>query len=196
VALGGTCVGVGLSERWLMSRTGTIGRVDQTSGLPFWYSARAAYLAIGAIALALIGVGLLLQHVVGLEPCPLCIFQRIAYLALGVFALAAAAMAPRGLARALAVLMLLAALTGACIAGWHVWLQMNPESLSCGPGLGIMLENFPLTQVLPRVFKGGGDCAEAGWTLFGLSIAGWSLVWFTLLSLASIATFFRPLIGK
>jgi disulfide bond formation protein DsbB len=86
--------------------------------------------------------------------------------------------------------------TGAGIAGWHVRLQLNPESLSCGPGLEVMLENFPLTQVLPRVFKGSGDCAQAGWTLLGLSIADWSLIWFTILSLASVATFFRPLARK
>jgi disulfide bond formation protein DsbB len=170
--------------------------MNQAASLPFWYGARAAYLVIGAISFALIGVGLVLQHVVGLDPCPLCIFQRIAYFLLGAFALAAAAAAPRGAARLLAAVMLLAALTGAGIAGWHVWLQMNRESLSCGPGLAVMLENFPLSQVLPRVFKGSGDCSDPGWLLFGLSIAGWSLVWFTLLSIASIATFFRPLIRK
>lgn len=161
--------------------------------VPAWRTARVAYSAIALVSFGLIGVGLVLQHVMGLNPCPLCIFQRFAYLATGVFALLAAAVAPRTAARGLAALMLLAALTGLGIAAWHVRLQLSPESLSCGPGLEIMLENFPLTQVLPRVFRGSGDCAEAGWTLFGLSIAGWSLVWFTLLSLASIATFFRPL---
>jgi disulfide bond formation protein DsbB len=170
--------------------------MNRAASLPRWYGARAAYLAIGAVSFALIGVGLVLQHIVGLAPCPLCIFQRIAYALVGLFALAAAAVAPRSWARGAAVPMLLAALAGAGIAGWHVWLQLNPESLSCGPGLSVMLDNFPLTQVLPRVFKGSGDCADAGWTLLGLSIAGWSLVWFTLLSLASIATFFRPLIRK
>ena len=170
--------------------------MNQAASIPVSVSARTAYFAIGLISFGLIGVGLILQHVVGLEPCPLCIFQRVAYFLLGAFALAAAAAAPRRVARWLGVLMLLSALTGVGIAGWHVWLQLNPESLSCGPGLSVMLENFPLSQVLPRVFKGSGDCSQAGWTLFGLSIAGWSLVWFTLLSLASIATFFRPLIGK
>jgi disulfide bond formation protein DsbB len=161
-----------------------------------WRSAGAACLAIGVTSFGLIGVGMFLQHVVGLEPCPLCIFQRIGYFFVGVFGLLAAAVAPRRAARLVAALMAVAALTGLGIAAWHVRLQLNPESLSCGPGLEIMLDNFPLTQVLPRVFKGSGDCAEAGWTLFGLSIAGWSLVWFAILSLASIATFFRPLVRK
>jgi disulfide bond formation protein DsbB len=162
----------------------------------FWGDARRAYLVLGLIPFGLIGVGLFLQHVIGLDPCPLCIFQRVAYFFVGVFGLLAAAIAPRGFARVIAVLMLLAALTGAGIAGWHVWLQLNPESLSCGPGLSVMLENFPLAQVLPRVFKGSGDCAQAGWTLLGLSIADWSLIWFTILTIASIATFFRPLVRK
>lgn len=162
----------------------------------FWGDARRAYLVLGLIPFGLIGVGLFLQHVIGLDPCPLCIFQRVAYFFVGVFGLLAAAIAPRGFARVIAVLMLLAALTGAGIAAWHVWLQLNPESLSCGPGLGVMLENFPLAQVLPRVFKGSGDCAQAGWTLLGLSIADWSLIWFTILTIASIATFFRPLVRK
>lgn len=159
----------------------------------FWGSARRAYLVLGLVPFALIGVGLLLQHGLGLEPCPLCIFQRFAYFFVGAFGLLAAALAPRRAARGAAVLMLAAALAGAGIAGWHVWLQMNPESLSCGPGLATMLENFPLSQVLPRVFRGAGDCAEAGWSLLGLTIADWSLLWFLVLALGATATFFRPL---
>ena len=158
--------------------------------------ARRAYLVIALVTFGLLGVGMYMQHVVGLQPCPLCIFQRIAYFFVGVFALLAAAVAPRRAARGVAAMMVVAALTGLGIAAWHVRLQLNPESLSCGPGLEVMLDNFPLTQVLPRVFKGSGDCAQAGWTLFGLSIAGWSLAWFSILSLASIATWFRPLVRK
>jgi protein dithiol:quinone oxidoreductase len=167
--------------------------VNSISPSILWRNVRAVYAAVAVVAFGLIGVGMVLQHVVGLEPCPLCIFQRFAYLGVGVFALLGAAIAPHGAARAAGVLVLLAALAGVGLAGWHVNLQMNPESLSCGPGLGTMLENFPLSQVLPRVFRGSGDCAEAGWTLFGLSIAGWSLVWFTLLALTAVAAFFRPL---
>jgi disulfide bond formation protein DsbB len=155
------------------------------------FSARAAYAAIAAICFALLGVGLYMQHVAGLQPCPLCIFQRFAYLAAGVFALIAATVAPRPAARGAGALLLLATLTGAGIAGWHVWLQMNPDGLSCGPGLQTMLENFPLTEVLPKVFRGSGDCSEAGWVFLGLSIAGWSLVWFLILALASITALLR-----
>jgi disulfide bond formation protein DsbB len=133
-----------------------------------------------------------MQHVVGLEPCPLCIFQRMAFFAVGAFAVLAAALSPGSVGRGIGVLVLASGLTGFGLAARHVWLQMNPESLSCGPGLSIMLENFPLTEVLPKVFAGSGDCAEAGWVFLGLSIAGWSLVWFTLLTLATIVLLARP----
>jgi disulfide bond formation protein DsbB len=153
---------------------------------------RSAYAAVAVVSFGLIGVGLVLQHGLGLQPCPLCILQRFAYLAVGIFAGIGALLAPRPVARVDGFLMLLAAMTGVGLAGWHVWLQMNPESLSCGPGLSTMMENFPLTEVLPRVFRGSGDCSEAGWVFLGLSIAGWSLVWFSILTVASIVTLFRP----
>ena len=76
-------------------------------------------------------------------------------------ALLAAWLSPGAASRGFGVLVLAAALTGAGIAGRHVWLQMNPQSMSCGPGLQTMLELFPLTDVLPKVFRGSGDCAEA-----------------------------------
>ena len=164
------------------------------------HSARAAYNALAVTSFALIGVGLWLQHAEGLEPCPLCIFQRIAYLAVGVFALLAAWLDRRAAGRWLGGLVLLSAVGGAGIAGRHVWLQSQPAGLSCGPGLQTMLENFPLTDVLPRVFRGSGDCAEASWSLIGLTIAQWSLLWFVLLSVAALALLvpprFRPLFAR
>ncbi len=163
------------------------------------FNPRIAYTTLAVVSLALIGIALLLQHLVGLDPCPLCIFQRIAYFAFALFALVAAALSRRTAGRWFGVLMLLSALTGAGIAGWHVWLQMNPQGMSCGPGLGAMLENFPLTDVLPKVFRGSGDCSESAWTLLGLTIAQWSLLWFVILSIATLyvlfARRFRPLIA-
>ena len=159
---------------------------------------RVAYATLAVVSLGLIGVGLLLQHVVGLDPCPLCIFQRIAYVAVALFALLAASLSPRASSRWVGGLALLSALTGVGIAGWHVWLQLNPQGMSCGPGLATMLENFPLTEVLPKVFRGSGDCSESAWTLLGLTIAEWSLLWFVILSAATMyllfARRFRPVV--
>ena len=166
----------------------------------FTFGARTAYATLAFVSFGLIGVGLLLQHVVGLDPCPLCIFQRIAYFAVALFALLAAWLSPGAASRGFGVLVLASALGGAGIAGRHVWLQMNPHSMSCGPGLQTMLELFPLTDVLPKVFRGSGDCAEASWTLLGLTIAEWSFIWFVILSAATLfillARRFRPLIAR
>ena len=166
----------------------------------FTFGARTAYATLAFVSFGLIGVGLLLQHVVGLDPCPLCIFQRIAYFAVALFALLAAWLSPGAASRGFGVLVLASALSGAGIAGRHVWLQMNPQSMSCGPGLQTMLELFPLTDVLPKVFRGSGDCAEASWTLLGLTIAEWSLIWFVILAAAALAILlarrFRPHIAR
>jgi len=164
------------------------------------FSARAAYATVALVSFGLIGSALVLQHAVGLDPCPLCIFQRMAYFALALFALIAASLSPRTASRWFGLLALVSALAGVGIAGRHVWLQMNPQGMSCGPGLEAMLENFPLTDVLPKVFRGSGDCSESAWTLLGLTIADWSLLWFVILSAVTVfivfAPRFRPLIRR
>ena len=154
------------------------------------YNARIAFTTLAVVSLGLIGAALLLQHFVGLDPCPLCIFQRIAYFAVALFALLAASLSPRSSSRWWGGLALMSALTGVGIAGWHVWLQLNPQGMSCGPGLATMLESFPLTEVLPKVFRGSGDCSESAWTLLGLTIAEWSLLWFVILSAATMYVLF------
>ena len=153
--------------------------------------ARWIYIAVAMAALGLIGAALFMQHVVGLNPCPLCIFQRIAYMLLAIAAGIAAWRTPGRSAPAFGVLGVLFALIGAGIAAWHVRLLQAPESLACGPGLNVMLDNFPLTQVLPRIFQGSGDCADASAAVFGVSLAGWSLVGFLALTLILIAALAR-----
>ncbi|MBI3056742.1 MAG: disulfide bond formation protein B, partial [Betaproteobacteria bacterium] len=77
---------------------------------------------------------------------------------------------------------------GAGIATRHVWLQHLPKDQvpECGPGLEYMLNKFPLTQALEKVFRGSGECAEVGWTFLTLSIAEWSLAWFVLLGVLAV----------
>lgn len=145
---------------------------------------RIFYLVGTTICAALLGFGLYLQHVVGLEPCPLCIFQRVAFIALGLVFLVAALHGPgKTGAVGYAVIGGVCAATGAGIAARHVWLQSLPADQvpACGPGLAYMLEQFPLMRMLQNVLSGSGECAESGWLFLGLSIAGWSLLWFVLL---------------
>ncbi|MEO7386416.1 MAG: disulfide bond formation protein B [Gammaproteobacteria bacterium] len=136
--------------------------------------------ALGAMACALLmGYALYAQHVLGLEPCPLCVFQRVAVISLGVLFLVAA-LHPAGRAgrRTYSVLLGLVALAGIGVAGRHVWLTtLPPERVpACGPGLDFMLESFPLREALAMVLSGSGECAEVKWRLLGLSMPGWVLI--------------------
>lgn len=122
-----------------------------------------------------------LQFYKGLEPCPLCILQRVAYIATGlIFLIAAIHNARRIMSRIYAVLIAAAGLTGAGIAARHVWIQhLPPDQVpECGPGLDYMLEVFPLSQALKMAFTGSGECAEVVWTFLGLSVPEWSLLCF------------------
>ena len=147
---------------------------------------RIAWFAIALGCGGLIGLALYFQAKDGLDPCPLCIFQRLAYLAAGGIALVAALHGPaRGAARVYASLVGLASLAGAGIAGRQVWLQHLPADRvpECGPGLEFMLEMYAPFDVIKRVLRGTGDCAKVDWTLLGFSMAEWSLACFTALLL-------------
>jgi len=122
------------------------------------------------------------QHVLQLEPCPLCIFQRVVVIALGMVFLVATLHNPSGPGvRVYGALVTLVATTGAGIAGRHVWLQnLPPDQVpDCGPGLDYILEVFPVGEALRMVLHGSGECAQVLWRFLGLTIPGWTLVAFS-----------------
>ena len=137
------------------------------------------WIGFGACA-ALMAYALYAEFGLGLEPCPLCVFQRIAVIALGIVFLVAALHHPRGVlgARLYAGLIGLAAAGGVAVAGQHVRLQNLPadEVPACGPGLDFMLDVFPLHEAIRMVFSGSGECAEVDWAFLGLSMPAWVLV--------------------
>ncbi|WP_397450536.1 disulfide bond formation protein B [Pseudomonas sp. NA-150] len=138
------------------------------------------FLAFIACALIMGGV-FYLEYGVGLEPCPLCIVQRVFMIAFGLISLAAFLHAPGKIGwRIYSALILLCALAGAGTAGRQVWLQTAPaqDPASCLPGLGYLLQTMPFTKVVSLLFDGTADCIEINWTLFGMSIPEWSLLAF------------------
>jgi disulfide bond formation protein DsbB len=140
--------------------------------------------------LGLMAYALYEQYVVGLEACPLCIFQRVALIALGVVFGIAALHAPRGAgARVYAILGALVAAIGLGIAGWHVRMQhLPPDQVpSCGPGLGYMMEAFPVAEWIKMVFTGSGECANVNWSFLGLSMPAWVGIWFVGLGVLIVA---------
>jgi len=151
--------------------------------------------AAGFVACAgLLCVGYYLQFAVGLEPCPLCIMQRIAIFATGIAFLVAAIHHPqRTGARAYGVAIAVIALIGASISARHVWLQHTPESErpSCGPGLDYLFGNFGPFDALRKVLRGSGECGVVDWTLLGFSIPELTLAAFALLTAWALFVAFR-----
>lgn len=152
--------------------------------LPF----RSLAIALFVVCSSLLAVGLYLQHVKGIEPCPMCIMQRYAMLVCGLIGLVAGLHNPghKGFL-AYASLLGVAALAGGGVAARQSWLQWFPPAVSeCGPGLEYMLESFPLASALPMIFRGAGDCSVIDWTFLGLSIANWSFLVFAIILAALI----------
>jgi disulfide bond formation protein DsbB len=126
-----------------------------------------------------------LEGVLYLEPCPLCIIDRVVLTGIGlVFLLAAAHNPGRTGQRVYAGLNLALVGLGAAVAGRHVWLQHLPEDQvpECGASLEYMLETLPLHQTLRKVLQGSGECADVQWTLLGLSIPEQTLLLFAALA--------------
>jgi disulfide bond formation protein DsbB len=147
---------------------------------------RIAFTLGAVVCLALLGYAYYLQYVQGLEPCPLCMVQRGCFYAVLALFVLAALHGPRSRGAVVyAVLITLFAAGGAATAGRQVWLQHLPADKvpQCGPDLFFMLENLPLSRTIQKLFQGSGECAAVDWKFLGLSIAGWSLVWFIALAI-------------
>ena len=137
----------------------------------------------------MMGFALFAQYVLLLDPCPLCVFQRIATILLGIVFLVAALHNPGKLgSRIYAVLITLAAGDGVAVASWHVHLQNLPADKvpSCGPGFEYIMENFAFFDALSLIFEGSGECAEVVWRLFGLSMPTWVIIGLGGLGIAGI----------
>jgi protein dithiol:quinone oxidoreductase len=150
---------------------------------------RLAFAAGAVVCAALLGYAYYLQYVQGLEPCPLCMIQRVFfYVVMAIFIIAALHGPARIGTAVYSTLVVLFALGGAATAGRQVWLQHLPADKvpQCGPDLFFMLQNFPLSRTMAKVFYGSGECAAVDWKFLGLSIAGWALVWFSLFVLYAL----------
>ncbi|WP_250655706.1 disulfide bond formation protein B [Alkalimarinus coralli] len=138
-----------------------------------------------------------LEHIKGLEPCPLCMSQRIVVIAIAILALIAAIHNPSSVGvKVYGALLIVLAAMGAALSSRQLWLQSLPadEIPACGPGLSYIVENmeyFPMQEVLTMMLSGTGDCAEVQWVFLGLSIPGWTLVVFTGMGLMGLYQLLR-----
>ena len=148
------------------------------------FSGRTGYLIGFAASFGLVALALYLQQKHHLEPCPLCISQRIAFMSLGVLFLIAALHNPAATGRRIyGLLHFIAAGIGVVIASRHIWIQANPDKVmaECGAGFDYIFGTFPMKKELDLVFKGTGECSSIDWTLFGITIPQLSLICFVAL---------------
>ena len=140
-------------------------------------SRRAINLAGAAACAGMMGFALYVQHGLGLEPCPLCVLQRIATISLGLVFLVAAG-----------VMLVIVAGLGATVSARQVWLQnLPPDQVpACGPGFDYIMDVFPLGEALAMVFEGSGECAEVVWRFLGLSMPAWVFVCLVVLGLGGL----------
>ncbi|MGH8157559.1 MAG: disulfide bond formation protein B [Rhodanobacter sp.] len=158
---------------------------------PFRWSYRVSFFVGFLICAGLLGFALFTEYYWGMFPCPLCIFQRVAFIVMALFFLLGALHAPRGGARWVYTGgTLLGGLFGIAVAARHLWIQSLPADQipSCGPPLDYLFSAFPFAKVLQLVFTGSGECAKVE-PILGLPMPAWSLLWFIALAvLAIVAT--------
>jgi disulfide bond formation protein DsbB len=158
------------------------------------FSGRTGYVLGFLASFGLVAFALYIQQKHNLEPCPLCISQRIVYMSLGLLFLITAIHNPRQTGRRIyGALQVVAALTGAGVAARHMWIQANPDKVmaECGAGFDYIFDTFPLKKALDLVFKGTGECTTIDWTLFGLTIPQLSLIAFAGLAIYAAFLAFR-----
>ena len=157
---------------------------------------RLANLAGFLACAGLIAYALYSQYEMNVEPCPLCIFQRVGVIAMGVVFLAAAAHNPKGWGRYVYVVLLgLTSLATIGVAADHLYVQSLPEGAvpSCGAPLGMLFKFSPWLEVIKKVLTGSGECHVVNWQILGLAMPGWVLIWALALGVGGVwANLRRP----
>lgn len=157
------------------------------------WSFRTLCLAGFLACVGLMGFALYAQYGLHLDPCPLCIFQRIAVCVMGLGFAAGVLLGPARKSRiAVCIWVCLGGLWGMATAGRHLWLQSLPSSEvpACGPGLAYLFEAFPFFRMLRLAFTGSGECAKIQ-PVLGLPMPAWTLAWFVGLSVLVIVAALR-----
>ena len=158
------------------------------------FSARQIHLIIFLIVGSLLGYAAYSMKILGLEPCTLCITQQFFYCLIGLTAFVSFLHNPGiNSSRVYSFSLSLFSLAGIWISGRQVWLQGLPEDEVplCGPPLEYIIDVFPFADVINALFMGDGNCAEIPWEFLGLSMAGWSLVWFLIILFLGLTSFVK-----
>ena len=158
------------------------------------FTSRQINLVIFLIVGSLLGYAAYSMKILGLEPCTLCITQQFFYCLIGISSFVSFLQNPGvTTSRVYSFFISLFAIAGIWISGRQIWLQGLPEDEVplCGPPLEYIIDVFPFADVLNALFMGDGNCAEIPWQFLGLSMAGWSFIWFLVIFFLSVISLIK-----
>ncbi len=145
---------------------------------------------IGFLLIAvLLGMAAYLEVYEGINPCPLCVLQRIVLIALGVIFFFAMVLKSNKIGQWIfGSMATLISLGGILLSGRQVWLQHMPQNGmgECGISLQYIFKIFPFTEAIQHVWKGGIECSQHDWEFLRLSLAEWSFIWFIVFFILSL----------
>ncbi|ETI60547.1 disulfide bond formation protein B [Marinomonas profundimaris] len=156
-------------------------------------SARRFHGLVALVAFALLAVAFYMEYQMALEPCPLCMLQRVVFFCVGVVSLASFLTSNQGARKVCSWLVVVLSLIGAALAIRHLYLQSLPmdELPACLPGLSYMFEVFPWQEIMEAMIMGTGECGDVVWTFLGISIPGWTLVAFVGMAIVNLVIALR-----
>lgn len=151
-------------------------------------SARRFHGLIALVSFILLGVAFYMEYQMGLEPCPLCMLQRIVFFCVGVVSLLSYVTGSHFVRKLLSWLVVILSLVGAALAIRHLYLQNLSEDRlpACLPSLSYMFDVFPWQDIMRSMIMGTGECGDVVWTFLGISIPGWTLMTFVCIALINV----------
>lgn len=137
-------------------------------------------LFVVSFSLIILGISFFLQYFKGLEPCPLCLMQRLCIIS--IFLLSAAGLflhEPMQNKLSLKIQFVFIC-AGLFFALRQLWLLSLPgdQIPACLPGLAVLIHYFPWQDTVHALFWGSGDCTKVKWTFLGLSLPLWATLYF------------------
>lgn len=143
------------------------------------------------VTLLILWAAFYLQYILGLQPCPLCMMQRLCAFLFAMLCIMGLCLSTRKRGKAVSLLQMFFLLAGLFFAARQLWLQSLPtaEIPACLPGLDVLIHYFPWHDILFALFWGSGNCAEVTWTLLGFSVAAWSAIYFLTMFFATLLVF-------
>ena len=151
---------------------------------------RYAHILAVSICVALLTIALYLQYYADLSPCPLCIISRLIVMAIALTHFIALIHRPvkKSIAYIYNFLSGFLSIAGIGLSVRHVWIQHLPsdQAPACGPSLDYLLQTLPFTEMLQTVLSGDGECAKVDWSMWGMSLPEWMIIFFIFLFIVNL----------